>query len=102
MEESPIHSRAVQHAHGASVRVGKDRFGPILSGDRLEPGCNRVDGFGPGNASKRATAFRAGSCEWIEESIGIVFAIEILGDLAAKKSLSDGMVGIALQSSCAA
>ena len=68
--------------------------------------ANGVEGFVPGDALEGVVLAAAG--EWafgdagfapegIEDAIGGVDAVEILGDFAAEEALGDGMGGVALQ-----
>ena len=50
MEEAAIHGAVAEHADGARVAVGQDRFGAMGVGDVLETCGDCVEGFVPGDA----------------------------------------------------
>jgi hypothetical protein len=44
-----------------------------------------------------AVAFGAAAFLGIEQAVGRIFALQVLGDFAAEESAGDGMIGIAAQ-----
>ena len=58
MKEAPIHSAAVEQAHGAGVAIGQNGFGPVFGRNRFQPGGDSIQRFIPGDPLKFACAFR--------------------------------------------
>ena len=92
-------------ADGACIAVGQDGFGAVLVADLLEARGDGGEGFVPGDALEGfvlvarwasgpfgAAGFAA---QRIEDAVGGVDAVEILGDFAAEEALGDGLGGIA-------
>jgi len=97
VKEATVHARAVKKAHSASVRIRQDGLGAVFGGDRLQSSGDRVDGFRPGDTAELARTFGASAGEWVEEAVGVVFAVEVFGDFTAEEALRDGVVGVAFE-----
>ena len=99
MKEAPIHRCAVQHRDVAAIGVRQHGFRPKLAADLLQPRYNFVESLVPCDALKRAVAVRSlrgNPPHGIENAVGRVHAVKILGNFAAQKSARDGMLRIAL------
>ena len=53
-----------------------------------------VEGFVPGDAGEAAFALGAGTLHGVEEAIGVVFALKVLGDLGAEEAASDRVIRV--------
>ncbi len=104
MEEAAVHRSEAEHADSAGVAVGQNRFGTVLIADLCEPRGNGIECFVPGDAlkgflllpSRQRTFGNAGlALERINEALGRVDPVEILGNFAAEKALGNRMRRVA-------
>ncbi len=51
--------------------------------------------FVPSDARELALAFRASAAQRMQQTVWMIFALEIFGDFAAKKTARNGMIGVA-------
>ncbi len=97
VEEAAVHSTAVDHPHGTGVAVRKDCFRPVFLADVTKALRNCAQSLIPGGLNEFAVAFRADSLQRVHEAIRVVVALQVLGNFAAEKAASDGMLGIAAE-----
>lgn len=83
----PVYPVPLQLAHGASVVVGPNYFGPVLRGQRLESVCNRVQRPLPGNGLELPRALGTDPEHGPGESVGMVYPFRIPGNLGADDAL---------------
>src|SRR2546423_1221083 len=98
MKKPPIHSRAVQIAHGAGVTVRQDRFGAKLRSDLLQTRGDFIERLVPADTLKASLAFSAAAAPRIEQPLRRILALQIFGDFAAQKTARNRMFGVATQS----
>ena len=104
MKETTVHGGAVERAERASVGIGEDRLGAVVSDDFVKALRYFVQGIVPGDALEnfaggdaRATwAFRNYTPHGIQNPVRRVHAIQILGDFGAKETARHRVLGIAL------
>ena len=99
MKEAPVHSVAVDLAQRAAIGKWKDGFGTELRRRSLQFGGNLVQRLVPGDpleGPRTGAALGRNPSHGIQQAIGRVHAIQVLGYLAAEKSTSDRMIRVAL------
>ena len=103
VKETAVHGAEAEHADGAGV--GQDGLGAVQIADLLEARGNGVEGFIPGDALEGLVLAAAFECtlghalfsaQRVEDAVGRVDAVEVLGDFSAQKALGDGLRGVAL------
>ncbi len=102
MKEAPVHPIAVDLPQRAAIGKWKDGFRAELRRRSLQFGGNFVQRFVPGDpleSPRTGAALGRNPSHGIQQAIGRVHAIQILGYLAAEKSASDRMIRIALHAS---
>ena len=98
MEEPPVEACIHELAHRAGIAVGQDGLWPVFGGrDLLEPAGDFADGVGPGDALELPVPLLAGAAQGVEQTLGVVDAIEIAGDLLAQEAAREGMVAVAAE-----
>ena len=91
MEKAAIHAGTIEVAHVAAIAIGQDGFGATGVADVLETGGDGGESFVPGDAGELAGALSTGPLHGVEQALGVVLAIEVAGDFAAKEATGDGM-----------
>src|SRR5262249_55459422 len=85
-----------QLAHRPGVAVRQDRLRAVRRiGDGFEAIGDGANGFVPGDPLEPALALPAGALHRVEQPVAVVYAIEVVGDLLAEESSSEGVIGVA-------
>src|SRR5690242_19142141 len=97
MKETPVRPGAVQKTHGTGITIWQDRLGPVFAGDPLEPLDDRIERFVPGDALESAFAFGSNALLRIQQAIGRVLPVQVLGHLSAQEAARHWMRWISTQ-----
>src|SRR5678815_3246233 len=96
MKEAPVHAPAVHDSHRSAIAVRQNAFRSFgRVGNFSKSSRYRIERIIPGDTLESTLTLRADSAHWVENSVGVVNAFQIAGDLGAQEPLSRRMLRIA-------
>ena len=96
VEKPPVKAGVMQFAHRAGIAVRQDRLGAVRAGGNLpELAGDGRDCLGPGDRLEFALALFADAAQGPGQTIGMVNAVEVMGDLGAQIPVGEGVLLVA-------